>query len=583
MGFEQDLESQFGLSGVTYAADLARDDEGELRVLADFAQAPSGAGYAAENRLVMSRVFPSLYRNAQVHRISSYFRHLRAGLRSLGKETSDDPTVVILTPGNWSETAFEHGYLASQLGFTLVEGSELVVRDGKVMLRALGRLQQVDVVLRRLDATYCDPLELDPTSRLGVPGLVEATRRGTVAVVNPLGAAVIENPALQAFMPEVARTLLGQELELRGTDTWWCGNPEVLARVRAEFDSLVIIPIDRNKVRSIGPRSVSRLTADQRTSLMAEIEAASMPNRREAVESFDEALRGHIGYAVRNGARSLLFGLTRGRFAEAPGGVGEAAKYYRKLSRMSAAYAFLADFAMLFLGGGLKRKEMLSGRFADGLMHMYMASAVLKRFEDTGRPEADRPLMEWSVRHALFETQVALDQILRNFPSTAVGLLLRGIVFPLGRRYRTPNDRLMQACARVLMTDSEARDRLTSGVFVSDDPEDVTGSIEHAFAAVAAADPAERKLRESRRKQPWGVEYGTWLQTLVAEGVIDAGEDTLLEASADATRRVIMVDDFPNDFLQGGASEAATPSRSPVPVTRNVADGRGQPPEPAGY
>jgi len=317
--------------------------------------------------------------------------------------------------------------------------------------------------------------------------------------------------------------------------------------------------------------------------LMAEIEAASMPNRREAVESFDEALRGHIGYAVRNGARSLLFGLTRGRFAEAPGGVGEAAKYYRKLSRMSAAYAFLADFAMLFLGGGLKRKEMLSGRFADGLMHMYMASAVLKRFEDTGRPEADRPLMEWSVRHALFETQVALDQILRNFPSTAVGLLLRGIVFPLGRRYRTPNDRLMQACARVLMTDSEARDRLTSGVFVSDDPEDVTGSIEHAFAAVAAADPAERKLRESRRKQPWGVEYGTWLQTLVAEGVIDAGEDTLLEASADATRRVIMVDDFPNDFLQGGASEAATPSRSPVPVTRNVADGRGQPPEPAGY
>ena len=259
---------------VTYAADLARDDEGELRVLADFAQAPSGAGYAAENRLVMSRVFPSLYRNAQVHRISSYFRHLRAGLRSLGKETSDDPTVVILTPGNWSETAFEHGYLASQLGFTLVEGSELVVRDGKVMLRALGRLQQVDVVLRRLDATYCDPLELDPTSRLGVPGLVEATRRGTVAVVNPLGAAVIENPALQAFMPEVARTLLGQELELRGTDTWWCGNPEGLARVRAEFDSLVIIPIDRNKVRSIGPRSVSRLTADQRTSLMAEIEAS---------------------------------------------------------------------------------------------------------------------------------------------------------------------------------------------------------------------------------------------------------------------------------------------------------------------
>ena len=316
--------------------------------------------------------------------------------------------------------------------------------------------------------------------------------------------------------------------------------------------------------------------------LMAEIEAASMPNRREAIESFDEALRGHVGYAVQNGARSLFHGLTRARFADAPQ-AGETSKYYRKLSRMSAAYAFLADFAMLFLGGGLKRKEMLSGRFADALMHMYMASAVLKRFEDTGRPEADRPLMEWSVRHALFEVQVALDQILRNFPSTPVGLLLRGIVFPLGRRYRTPNDRLTQACARLLLEESEARDRLTAGVFLSDDPEDVTGSIEHALRAVIAAEPVEKKLRAARRRQPWGVEYATWVRTLVVEGVVEPSEETLLLDAATATRRVIMVDDFPNDFLQGGKSEAGQLA-SAVPLReRNAADGRGQPPEPAGY
>ena len=108
-------------------------------------------------------------------------------------------------------------------------------------------------------------------------------------------------------------------------------------------------------------------------------------------------------------------------------------------------------------------------------MHMYMASAVLKRFQDTGSPEADRPLLEWSVRHALFETQVALDQILRNFPNTPIGLVLRGIVFPLGRRYRTPNDRLTRACAHILLSDSEARDRLTDGVYLSPDPTDVTG------------------------------------------------------------------------------------------------------------
>jgi len=287
--------------------------------------------------------------------------------------------------------------------------------------------------------------------------------------------------------------------------------------------------------------------------LMAEITAASLPNKQEALESFDEALMGHLGYGIQNGARSLFHGVTKGMFADSPIS-GPNAKYYRRLSRMSAAYSFLADFAMLFLGGGLKRREMLSGRFADGLTHMYMASAVLKRFEDTGRPEADQPLLEWSVRNSLFQTQVALDQILRNFPSTTVGLLLRGIVFPLGRRFRTPNDNLTQACARILMSESEARDRLTEGVYLSDDPEDVTGSIEFAMKAVIAATPAERKVKESGRKIPYDTDYPTWLQQLTADDVITAEEAELLQTSAVATKRVIDVDDFPNDVLQSATA-----------------------------
>ncbi|MFK7862507.1 MAG: acyl-CoA dehydrogenase [Granulosicoccus sp.] len=287
--------------------------------------------------------------------------------------------------------------------------------------------------------------------------------------------------------------------------------------------------------------------------LMDEITAASLPNKHEALESFDEALMGHVGYAIQNGARSLFHGLTKGVFADSPID-GPNAKYFRRLSRMSAAYSFLADFAMLFLGGGLKRKEMLSGRFADGLMHMYMASAVLKRFEDSGRPEADQPLLEWSVRHALFETQVALDQILRNFPNTPIGLVLRGIVFPLGRRYRTPNDKLTQACAHILLGESEARDRLTEGVYLSNDPEDATGSIEYALRCTLAAEDAERKLKQTRREIPYGMDYATWLQQLTAEDVINRAEaDLLLEASK-ATTRVVMVDDFPNEMLQSGVS-----------------------------
>lgn len=287
--------------------------------------------------------------------------------------------------------------------------------------------------------------------------------------------------------------------------------------------------------------------------LMKEINSASLPNKQEALESFDEALMGHIGYAIQNGARSLFHGLTKGVFASSPI-EGPNAKYYRRLGRMSAAYSFLADFAMLFLGGGLKRKEMLSGRFADGLMHMYMASAVLKRFEDTGRPDADQPLLEWSVRHALFETQVALDQILRNFPSTFIGLILRGIVFPLGRRYRTPNDSLTQACARILLSESEARDRLTHGVYLSDDPEDVTGSIEFAMKAVLAADSAERKLKAAKVSKPYDLDYSDWLKQLSDEGVITSEEVDTLVVAASATKRIVDVDDFPNDVRHGATT-----------------------------
>ncbi len=287
--------------------------------------------------------------------------------------------------------------------------------------------------------------------------------------------------------------------------------------------------------------------------LVKEINASQLPNEREALENFDEALMGHVGYAIQNGARSLLHGLTKGRLVGAPI-TGQNAKYYRRLTRMSSAYAFLADFAMLFLGGGLKRKEMLSGRFADGLVHMYMASAVLKRFEDTGRPAADQPLMEWSVRYCLFQTQIALDQILRNFPSTPVGLILRGIVFPLGRRYRTPNDKLTQQCAQLLMEPSEARDRLTVGAYINDDPDDVTGSVEHALNCVIAAAPAEKKIRQARVKRPYDVDYAAWLRTLVDDGVIESDEVDLLLAAQKATDKVVAVDDFPNDVMQGGAA-----------------------------
>jgi len=228
-----------------YAVDLVRGPDGRMWVLNDRTQSPSGAGYALVNRMTMARILPSLFRDSQVHRLALFFQNLRASLAALSPRPDDDPRIVILTPGPLNETYFEHAYLAGYLGYTLAQGDDLTVQGGRVWLRAMRRLEPVDVILRRVDDHYCDPLELQPDSRLGVPGLVQAVRNGSVAVVNPLGAGVLENPALNAFLPAVARHFLGQEPILPSVASWWCGQPRERDHVLANLHRLVIKPIHR--------------------------------------------------------------------------------------------------------------------------------------------------------------------------------------------------------------------------------------------------------------------------------------------------------------------------------------------------
>ncbi len=255
----------------SFAVDLARDSSGHCIVLADRTQAPSGAGYALENRVVVSRVFPNLYRDSQVLRLAPFFRTLRTSLQNVAPPKAEDPRIVLLGPGPWSETAFEHAYLASQLGYPLVEGTDLTVRDGRVWLCSLGRLDPVDVILRRTDAWFCDPLELLPDSKLGVPGLVEAARLGGVSIVNTLGSGVLENPGLLPYLPRLAEHLLGEQLLLPSVPTWWCGSEDGRRHVLANLDRLVIKPISRG----VGPTSVFpwELSQDDRTEVRHRIEA----------------------------------------------------------------------------------------------------------------------------------------------------------------------------------------------------------------------------------------------------------------------------------------------------------------------
>ena len=227
------------------ATDLGRDAEGQWRVLGDRAQAPSGLGYAMENRRVVSRVLPELYREAGLHRMEPYFWALRSALLQSAQGDQADPRVVVLSPGTHSETAYDQAFVASALGFPLVQGSDLVVRDGWVwMTSPSAGLERVDVILRRVDAAWSDPLEMRGESQLGVAGLTEAVRRGRVRIVNGLGASVVENPGLLPFMPAMCEALLGEQLRLESVPTWWCGDPRSLEHVLDRLGSLQVRTID---------------------------------------------------------------------------------------------------------------------------------------------------------------------------------------------------------------------------------------------------------------------------------------------------------------------------------------------------
>lgn len=223
-----------------YAADLARAPNGQWWVIADRTQGPSGAGYGLQNRITLSRTFPDAFRQLQVRPLADFFRTLQDGLARLAPCSDDSPLVVLLTPGPYNETYFEHAFLARYLGFPLVEGQDLTVRHDEVYLKTLRGLRRVHAILRRLDDDFCDPLELRADSALGIPGLLSAARAGKVLIANALGSGVLESAAIMGFLPAISRRLLGEELAIPSVATWWCGEAPALEYVLEHLDELVI-------------------------------------------------------------------------------------------------------------------------------------------------------------------------------------------------------------------------------------------------------------------------------------------------------------------------------------------------------
>lgn len=258
---------------VVYAADMARGSDGRLWVISDRTQAPSGYGYALENRFAMSSVLPELFSNLQVSKLSPFFDSLQQALTRIAPHKKDDPRVVILTPGPDNETYFEHAYLAAYLGLTLIQGNDLMVKDNHVWLKTIDGLEKVDVILRRLDDVFCDPLELKPDSLLGVPGLLQVVRKGNVAIANPLGSSIIENAGLVPFLPSIAKHFFGTDLLTPSIATWWCGQPKEMHYVIDNIKHLVIRRIYRNVAGTRSAIDGASLTPDKMDELVREIKA----------------------------------------------------------------------------------------------------------------------------------------------------------------------------------------------------------------------------------------------------------------------------------------------------------------------
>ncbi|MCC6611593.1 MAG: acyl-CoA dehydrogenase [Burkholderiales bacterium] len=284
--------------------------------------------------------------------------------------------------------------------------------------------------------------------------------------------------------------------------------------------------------------------------VLKEMEAAREPDRGKASVQFDRALFGHVRFMLSNAVRTFVMGITGSHWVRAPANVAPGTRrYYQQLTRFSSAFAFLADVSMLVIGGALKRREKLSARLGDILSLMYLCSATLKRFEDEGRQAADAPLMHWAIWDAMFSAQNAFEGVIANFPSKPVRWMLARCIFPLGRPYVVPSDRLGHEVAALLIEPSTTRDRLTSGMYLPHDEQDPVGCLEVALVAAIRAEGIEVRIRAAQKAgEIAGATPEALARTALDRGIISSGEHAELVRAQALRERVIRVDDFPQDF-----------------------------------
>ena len=286
--------------------------------------------------------------------------------------------------------------------------------------------------------------------------------------------------------------------------------------------------------------------------VLKEMLATREPDPAKALRDFDRAFFGHLAFTTSNKARAFWMGLTQARFVSAPGD-RHTHRYYQQLTRLSSAFAWIADVSMFLLGGSLKRRERLSARLGDILSNLYLASAVLKRYEDEGRPAEDLPLLDWAMQDTLARAEEAFYGLFANLPSRFYSWAMRGVIFPFvypyGREFEPPRDRLGHEVVGLLLAPGPARERLTAGVYIPKDPNEPIAALEAGLRAVIAAEPIGAKIRAAREQGKITASFADQIvDEAVAKGVITAQEKAAMERAKTLRRQVIMVDDFPKDL-----------------------------------
>jgi len=383
--------------------------------------------------------------------------------------------------------------------------------------------------------------------------MVDAARRLTALALDLGEKPSVISAIIKYHSTERCRTVINDAMDVHGGKGICLGPDNYLGRFYQQMP--VAITVEGANILTRTLMIFGQGAIRSHPYVLKEIAAVNDPNRSHALHEFDEALFGHITFALSNAARSLVYGLFGGRGIATPPGE-ETHRYYQQLTRYSAAFALSSDIAMAFMGGALKRREKISARLGDVLSLLYLCSATLKRFEDDGRPAEDLPLLNWAMQDALYHIEQAFDGVINNFPNKFARLVMNALIFPLGKSVAPPSDHLGHEVASLMTKPGPARDRLTSGIFIPNDEMDAIGALEAALASTLANEPLQADLEKARKE---GKLKSRVELSMIAEardqGLITAEQALQLERDYALRRKVIMVDDFAPEQLPAGNSE----------------------------